>query len=289
MPEFAELLSALMPYQWQPMVTLVCGATLLLYLSGLARGAAPGFWRNFAFFLGLGLMYGVTQTQFDYFSQYVFFIHRIQHLVLHHLAAMLLVLANPLPVLARGTPQPLRDRLFAPLWQSAPVQTGYAVLQQPAVAAFLFAGLVYFWLVPSIHFDAMLSGWLYSIMNWSMALDGLLFWWLVLNPHAPGTGRHCLGYGMRCILLAAVAFPQIFLGAYIFFYGTGIYEYYEVCGSPWPIDTDTDRMLGGLITWIPPAMMSVVGLLVVLSQMFRQEKREAERMGRDAAASGSTA
>ncbi|MDN3519099.1 cytochrome c oxidase assembly protein [Aquisalimonas lutea] len=289
MPEPSDIVHALTPYQWQPMVTLVCGLVFLLYLRGLGRGGGPGFWRNTAFFVGLGLMYGVSQTQFDYFSQYVFFIHRIQHLALHHVAAMLLVLANPLPVLAQGAPAWLRDNLITPVWRSGPVRGAYGAVQQPVVAAFLFVGLIYLWLTPSIHFDAMLSGWLYSIMNWSMALDGLLFWWLVLNPYPPDPAQHRIGYGKRCIVVAVVAFPQIVLGAYIFFYGTGVYEYYEVCGSPWPIDTDTDRMLGGLITWIPSAMMSVLGLLIVLSQMFRQEKREAERMGRDAAASGSTA
>ncbi|MDZ7809131.1 MAG: cytochrome c oxidase assembly protein [Arhodomonas sp.] len=100
MPPLSEILAFLTPYEWQPLVTLAVGGALVLYLRGIAAGARPGFWRSAAFFIGLALMYLVSQTQYDYYAQYVFFIHRRQHLVLHHLAAMLIVLANPLPVLA---------------------------------------------------------------------------------------------------------------------------------------------------------------------------------------------
>jgi putative membrane protein len=44
-----------------------------------------------------------------------------------------------------------------------------------------------------------------------------------------------------------------------------LYDVYDVCGRAWAIDPLTDQELGGLLTWIPAAMMSVVGSLVVLS------------------------
>ncbi len=271
MPPLSEILAFLTPYEWQPLVTLAVGGALVLYLRGIAAGARPGFWRSAAFFIGLALMYLVSQTQYDYYAQYVFFIHRLQHLVLHHLAAMLIVLANPLPVLAAGTPAPLRDRLVRPLWRTRPVQWTYRALQFPPVAAFLFVGLIYFWLIPEIHFDAMLSRDLYAVMNWSMAIDGILFWWLALDPRAPGPGHYTLGFGKRCLMLAAVAVPQILLGAYITLAGSGIYEIYELCGRPWPISAETDQTLGGVLTWIPSAMMSVVGTVIVLAFWHRHE------------------
>ncbi len=271
MPSLNEIVVFITPYEWQPMVTLTVAGALVLYVRGLARGAVRGFWRNAAFFTGLGLMYAVTQTQYDYYAQYVFFIHRLQHLVLHHLAAMLIVLANPLPALAAGTPATLRDRVVRPVWRSRPVQLVYRGIQHPLVAATLFVGLIYFWLMPAVHFDAMLSRDLYALMNWSMAVDGLLFWWLALDPRAPGPGHYSLGFGKRCLMLAAVAFPQILLGAYIVISGPGIYEIYEVCGRPWPISAETDQTIGGALTWIPSAMMSVVGMVIVLAFWQRHE------------------
>lgn len=288
MASFPEILGALAPYDWQPLVTLVVGGALVLFLRGLAAGARPGVWRVAAFLLGLALMYAVTQTRYDYYAQYVFFIHRLQHLVLHHVAAVLIALANPLPVLAAGTPAGLRERVIRPLWRTWPVQWGYRTLQSPPVAALLFVGLIYFWLIPSIHFDAMLSRELYALMNWSMAVDGILFWWLALDPRAPGPGHYSVGFGKRCLMLAAVAFPQIVLGAYIVFADSDIYAIYDVCGRPWPISAATDQTIGGALTWIPSAMMSVLGVVIVLAFWHRHERGSTARAGNAPASATST-
>lgn len=263
----------MLPYRWEPLIAVVCLGGIGLYLAGLRRGARPGWPRNACFLTGMALMYVVTQTRFDYFSQYIFFMHRIQHLVLHHLGAMLIALANPLPVLAGATPRALREKLIRPIWLSAPIQRIYAFVQHPFVAGFLFVGLIYFWLIPAIHFDAMLSRSRYNLMNWSMAVDGVLFWWVVLNPYPPGGGEHrSVGYGKRCVLLALVMFPQILLGAYIALSQHHLYEIYEVCGRPWPIRAASDQTQGGLIIWIPSAMMSVVGALIILPRWRRREQ-----------------
>ena len=109
----------------------------------------------------------------------------------------------------------------------------------------------------------MLSSTLYWVMNWTMALDGLLFWWLIFERGKSGITPR-LGYGTRVLLLAAVMVPQIIIGASITFADGVWFDVYAVCGRAWPIDPMTDQLLGGLITWIPAAMMSVVGALVVL-------------------------
>ena len=267
-------MDSLLPYQWQPLVTLACGGALVLYLAGLARlapGRRPGPWRVSAFMLGLALMYAVSQTVLDYYSQYMFFVHRLQHLVLHHLGPFLVALAAPLPVLAAGLPERVAGAAGR-LWRRPLVRGSYRAVQQPVVAGVLFVGLIYLWLTPDIHFVAMLSRPLYEVMNWSMALDGLLFWWLVLNPAPPGRAAGSLGYGARIALLVAVAVPQIVLGAYIALGDAGLYDVYDVCGRAWPLDPSTDQVIGGVVTWIPAAMMSVVGVLVVISFAFRDER-----------------
>lgn len=262
----SELLAFFVPWEFSWLVQLSIWAALLLYFNGLRKAGAaemPGTAAVLAFVTGVVLMYLVTQTRFDYWSQYMFFVHRGQHLVLHHLAPFLIALSLPAPVLARGLPAGVRRffagrRLLARAWV-----TLYRWLQQPAIACFLFVGLIAFWLTPEIHFDAMLSERLYWLMNWSMALDGLLFWWLMFERGQGGITPR-LGYGTRVLLLFAVMVPQIIIGASITFAGTNWFEVYAVCGRAWPLDPMTDQHLGGLITWIPAAMMSVVGALVIL-------------------------
>jgi putative membrane protein len=262
----SDFLAFFVPWEFSWLVQLSVWGSLLLYWNGLRHtpdGELPGYGPVIAFVVGVVLMYVVTQTRFDYWSQYMFFIHRGQHLVLHHLAPFLIALSMPAPVLARGIPAPVRDwfsRRAGLKWIWLRVYRG---LQNPAVACVLFVGLIAFWLTPEIHFDAMLNVTLYWVMNWSMALDGLLFWWLMFDRGRGGITPK-LGYGTRVLLLFAVMVPQIVIGASITFADQNWFEVYAVCGRAWPLDPMTDQLIGGLITWIPAAMMSVVGALVVL-------------------------
>lgn len=277
-----ELLAFFVPWEWSWPVQLSVWGTLLLYWNGLRRSRPeqrPGTWTVVAFVTGVVLMYLVTQTRFDYWSQYMFFVHRGQHLVLHHLAPFLIALAMPAAVLGRGLPEPVkawfgRRTVLAAIW----VRT-YRALQQPFLACFLFVGLIAFWLTPEIHFDAMLSSTLYWVMNWTMALDGLLFWWLIFEHGKRGITPR-LGYGTRVLLLAAVMVPQIIIGASITFADGVWFDVYAVCGRAWPIEPMTDQLLGGLITWIPAAMMSVVGALIVLRFWMYSDTAEARVAGR---------
>jgi putative membrane protein len=264
-------LNALLPYDFSPLTIASYVLVLAFYGVALLRmpdSDRPGPVRIVTFVVGVMLCYGVMQTAFDYYSQYMFFVHRGQHLILHHLGPVLIALSNPLPVMRFwGRKIPRRTLPWL-----APVRISYRVLQNPVVAPVLFVGLIYFWLSPAIHFDAMLSRQLYWVMNWSMLLDGLLFWWLIFDPRSPHI-TNALGYGKRILLLALVAVPQMLLGAWIVFSRGMVYDVYEVCGRAWPLAPETDQLLGGLLTWIPPAMMSVLGILIILRRAMYEDGR----------------
>ena len=172
-----------LPYEFSPVTLVLCLGSLAAYLRGLYRAPLeqrPGFGRIISFITGVILIYVVMQTRFDYWSQHMFFIHRLQHLVLHHLGPFLIALSGPGTLLGIGTPALLR-RPLATVWRRPLVQRCYRFVQLPAISSLLFVGLIYLWLNPDIHFYAMLSSPLYALMNWSMAVDGLLFWWMILQ------------------------------------------------------------------------------------------------------------
>jgi len=264
-PAMSPILDFIEPYDFSPTLVIVCALAAVLYARGRRALAGdperPGFWRALAYFLGLALIYMVMHTRIDYISQHMFWVHRAQHLVLHHLAPFLIMLSVPQAAIARGLPDAAR-RVLIPLWHSKPVQFGYRVVQFPIISAGLFVGLIFFWLTPSIHFDAMLSLTRYKAMNWSMALDGLLFWWLIVNPEPRGHGN--VGFGWRILLLWIITVPQIWLGAHIALHPGVMYDVYNVCGRAWPVSPLVDQQIGGLITWIPASMMGVLAAVVVL-------------------------
>jgi putative membrane protein len=256
----------LRPWDPSPLIAITCALVLLLYALGLARGASTTAWRGAAFLAGVALFYGVTQTRFDYYSQYLFSAHRGQHMVLHHLAPFLVALSAPGAVFAAalGRTGGSRFKAYFPLLRRC-----YQSLQNPWLAGLLFVGLIGFWLIPAIHFDAMLSRRLYWIMNWSMALDGLLFWWLVFARHPEGPTPH-LPFGARLLLLTLIIPPQMFIGATLALSEKPLFDIYDICGRAIPISAVEDQQIGGLLTWIPAVMMSMAGVLILLVRLIRQ-------------------
>jgi putative membrane protein len=267
----ASILHFLSPYEFSPTVASTTALALAAYIAGLRRRGLRGQGgRALAYITGVLLIYASLQTHFDWWSQHMFFVHRAQHLILHHVGPFLIALSAPFATLMAGVPESLRRRAVEPLLANRALRLTYRTVQQPFVSSLLFVGIIYVWLIPSLHFYAMLNVPLYNAMNWGMAIDGLLFWHVMLDRRAPAPGR-VAGYGMRIGLLVAVTLPQLLLGAYIALTRHDLYPVYAVCGRLWPIAPTTDQTLGGLITWIPPAMMSVIGVLVVLGQWMRRE------------------
>ncbi|MDZ7803282.1 cytochrome c oxidase assembly protein [Thiohalophilus sp.] len=275
-----SLVTLIKPWEFSPTVLVSTLAAAVLYWRGIKQRRRDklrtGFWPTLSFCLGLLLIYGVMQTYVDYLSQHMFWVHRLQHLVLHHLGPFLIVLATPHKVLGRGIPQKWRQQMLLPIWYSRPVRGIYRFLQNPVVAPALFVGLIYLWLIPEVHFEAMLSATRYKIMNWSMLIDGLLFWWLIVDPRPP-RGRITLHYSSRIVMLWVVMVLQIIIGAYIALSGKVLYDVYSVCGRAWPISPLTDQTIGGLTTWIPAAMMSVVGILLIIRLWMRQSAQAEQK------------
>lgn len=262
------------PWEFSPTVLITCILLIAAYVRGLAltrhAGGAVGFWRPLSFFVGLGLIYIALQTYFDFLAQHMFWIHRLQVLFLHHAGPFLVALAGPWDTIARGVPRGLRERVFRPIFGSRAVRSLYGFLQHPLVAPLMFVGIIYFWLIPAVHFTAMLDVNRYRIMNWSMVVDGMLFWWIMVAPLS-AQGHANIPYLTRIVILIFVALLQIPLGAYITFRGSIIYNVYGICGRAWAINPMTDQQIGGLLTWIPPAMMCAVNMLVILRYMLHEQ------------------
>jgi putative membrane protein len=271
-----SLVTLLAPWEFSLAVPIACGTAGILFWHGRRcrrhAGLRTGFGRTLSFYLGLVLIYGVMQTHVDYLSQHMFWVHRAQHLVLHHLAPFLTMLAVPHEVLGWGLPRRLREQVLLPLWRSLPVRLAYRVVQNPLVSPLLFVGLIFFWLIPAVHFEAMLSASRYQLMNWSMVIDGLLFWWLVLDPRSPQEPG-VLRYPTRIVLLWAIMLPQIGIGSHIALSKSVLYDVYSVCGRAWPISPLVDQETGGIVTWIPAAMMSVLAILLVLRMWMHNSAR----------------
>ena len=266
----AAVLPIWAPWDFSFVEFLGAWLAIFWYLRGLAvtpLAELPSPARRIAFFAGIIVLYAVLETRYDYLAEHQFFFNRIQHVVMHHVGPFLLALAWPGDTLSRGMPAWCRRVIENPVLARI-----VHVLQQPALAGVLFSGSFFFWLIPAVHFRAMIDPHLYVLMNWTMIAEGILFWCLVLDPRPAPPAR--AGFGTRAALAVLVMFPQIVGGAMIAFNPRDLYSFYDLCGRIYPeLGALHDQEIGGMIIWIPPAMMSVLALLLVLNTMRRIEER----------------
>jgi putative membrane protein len=260
---------------WEPSasVVIVFALAVWLYWRGARRSPVTAPWyRQLLFWTGLLIVYTGLHTHLDYYAEHEFFIHRIQHMGLHHMGPFLIALAYPGLTMRRGMSSGFRRHWLRPALAWPPVRAVLNVLLHPLVAAVIFVGLIYLWLWPAVHFDAMLDWRLYRVMNFSMAADGMLFWWLILDHRPRPPAR--LSPGVRVFVALAVILPQILIGAYITFTKTDLYPIYSLCGRAFASITPLmDQHLGGLILWIPSSMMSVLAALIAFAHWLRLDAK----------------
>lgn len=264
-----------MPWEFSWPAYLATALALAWFIRGLSRLPAaerPAMWRNAAFVLGILADYAVLQTHVDYLAQHMFFVHRWAHFVLHHAGAFLIALGTSGPAMRAGMPDFLK-----PLLDARPVRRAVDFMQHPAVAPFLFVGLLYFWLIPGLHTTVMLDRDLYDIMNWTMAINGIFFWCLILDPRPKPPAR--ISSLMRALLILVIELPQMVLGAILSLSGTDYYPVYNICGRVFDMTALNDQHYGGLIVWLPGTLTSFAAFIVVLVVLrINEEKAEKARL-----------
>ncbi|MGC9184293.1 MAG: cytochrome c oxidase assembly protein [Thiomonas sp.] len=264
------LLRWFIPWELSPTALALLAVAAVLYVRGCRRHR-PSLSRQIRFWLGWVLMWQAFQTRWDYYAEHQFFVHILQQLSLHDFAPLLLMWSYPLSTLRAGIPLTWRLRWLRPMNRSAVMRGIKMVLFNPVVAAVLFGGMALLWLIPSFHPFVMLNAPTYRLMNWSMALDGLLFWWLVLDTR-PSPPAH-LSSGKRVFLPLLAMLPTMAWGAILALSMTDYYPIYEICGRALSLDPLTDQHLGGLILWIPGSFAMVLGSLIALRIWMRLSER----------------
>jgi putative membrane protein len=270
----------LVPWEFSWTFLVVFALCALLYVRGSRQRRVP-VWRHAVFWTGMALLYASVHTYFDYYAEHEFFMHRIQQVLLHHLAPLLIIAAYPAAVLRQGLPLALRVRLRRSRRAWRPVA---AVLLNPLLVTLVFVALVLVWLVPSLQTIAMLDWRIYRLMNASMIVSGLAYWWLVLDHRPRPPGR--MAPGLRVLSPAFTMTPQILAGAIVTFSRTDLYPIFEICGRAFTMNVLTGQLIGGLVMWIPAAMIETIGGLLALRQWLRLSRR-ARRTGMGQGAPGS--
>jgi putative membrane protein len=262
----AVLLKWIIPWEFSWVFLASFLGACVLYWRG-CRALQVSIGRRIAFWTGMAMVYLCLQTYFDFYAEHEFFMHRIQQLLLHHLAPLVIMASYPGSVLRAGLPFSWRMRALKPARRSWLWRLLSAVLLNPAVATIMFVVFILIWLVPAMQTMAMLDWRVYRFMNWSMMISGFVYWWLVLDHRPRPPGR--MIPGMRVLSPGITMAPQILAGAIITFSKTDLYPIFEICGRAFQFNVFTGQLIGGIIIWVPAATIETIGGLLAMRQWLR--------------------
>lgn len=260
------LLEWLTPWEFSPVLLLLFALTGFLFWRGAKKHQVQAT-RQWLFWVGWLALYLNLHTMVDYYSERMFFIHRIQHLFLHHLLPFVIMLSYPGQVMRAALPLSWRRK-----WRAFTISPVGAALTwfftHPVIVPVLFVFFVLIWLLPTPQFYSMIDWRLYRFMNWSVVISGFMYWNLIVDrrPSPPSAMRP---WGRVVSPLMTMA-PQIAVGIYITFSTQDLYPIFDLCGRALPgFDAIQDQAIGGLIMWVAAGLVEMLGFVYALTTVVR--------------------
>jgi putative membrane protein len=240
----------------------------LLYIAGVARlwphvhARRELLWRAAAFAAGWGALALALLSPLDTRAGSSFAMHMIQHEVLMLVAAPLLVIGRGLPTFLWAVPHDARLRLGRATkvdW----VRRTWDALTSAFSAWLLHAAALWLWHVPAFFNAAVRDAAVHDWQHGTFLVTALLFWHALLRHGGNGSR------GLAIVYLFTTTIHTGVLGALLTFATRPLYATLDSGISVGTLTTLEDQQLGGLIMWVPGALVYVAVALVLTVRWLR--------------------
>jgi len=265
-------LTALTTWSFDPLVTTAILVPLVAYLSAVRRvnaehPANPVPRRRVAAWVAaMAVLTIALCSSVDVYSQVLFSVHMVQHMLLVFVVAPLLCLGAPMTLLLRVASPDQRTRLILPALRSRPLRA----LTHPVVDWCLFTAVMWVTHFSPLFELALENGWVHIFEHALFLGVGFLFWWPVVGADP---GPRPLSYPVRLGYVLLQMPQNAFLGLTLFTSSEVLYPYYATLGLPWLPDPLSDQHLGGGLMWVAGDLLFLIPVLLVLVAWLRDEER----------------
>ncbi|GAA3822160.1 cytochrome c oxidase assembly protein [Sphaerisporangium flaviroseum] len=292
-----ELLGYLMPppisvanlasLWWFDLFFAVVAALLAgLYAAGAVRLARRGDgWprsRTISWGVGVLLLVLATQSGIARYAPVLFSVHMAEHMVLSMLVPIFLVLGAPVTLALRALRPATRRGDRGPReWITTILHSRTTkVITHPAIATALFIVSTYALYFTPLFASAMEEHLGHIAMTLHFLLSGCLFFWVIIGVDPAPTK---LPYFGRLLLLFVTMPFHAFFGIALMNMGTVIAApWYDQLGRTWGDPALADQSTGGAIAWAFGEIPTLIVLLALAFQWYRDENRTAMRSDRRA-------
>ena len=247
-----------------------------LYFVGLKRSKGQSmklitWWRPVALVAGVLSLLIASLSPLHNISGSLFFAHMIQHIILIMIGPPLILLGGPIVPVMRGLPSGLRREIVIPILQNRKCRKLLEICTNPVVAWFVYVGSLWAWHTPRLYDEAVRNTGIHGLEHGFFVLASIFFWWCVIDP-IPMKPK--LSGGLRLLYLFLATLQNTVLGAFITLSTAPWYSSYlvssEILMGLTPMQ---DQRIGGLIMWIPGAMMYFLALSIAFFVMIFGEER----------------
>lgn len=258
-------------------LTLVLLGAATAYLRGWRRlrvaGYAPPIWRPASYVLGLAFVAGALLSPLDELAVERFSAHMAQHLLLTMMAAPLLLLGNPLPLILWAFPPDERRWLAAPFRRTARLRGALSAMTFWPAAGLLHVAAVWVWHVPLLYDAAVEHELLHAVEHVIFFGTAILFWWPIIRP-APRLAPR-LHPGLQIVYLLAATAQSTALGMLLAVPERAFYPHYTRVAASLGISAVDDQMVGGGLMW-SGAHMYLLPILLILYGLSRDGAGETD-------------
>lgn len=268
---------------------VVAALVVALHESGLrhlARRSRPARSRTrrrraFVFYAGLAVLLLAVVSPVDYWSDYYFFVHMVQHLLLMFAAPSLIVAGAPWLPLAHALPVDARRSLgrFVMLSPSAgPLRVLGRVALSPLAAVLGFNAAMVMWHVPVLFDLGYRNGFVHIwLEHGSLFVTGVLFWMQVIPSYPLRLRLSSLRQAEMLIVTNAVM--VVIAISMSLMTSVSWYPVYNnlpgVTLSPF-----ADQQIGASILWVCGDLWALPALIVAIGRFLREEGGPSEALER---------
>lgn len=259
----------------------------LLYLKGVRimskRGDKWPIGRTTSFVIGLLIINYAVNGAIGVYAHFGFSYHMIEHMILGMIAPIALVLGAPITLALRTLPTGRSSEEEGP--RNILIRflhSRYAkVMTNPVVALLIFDGSLFVLYFTGLFGTLMGSHLGHLIMNFHFLLAGALFFHVIVgvdpNPNRPPNVVRMV------ILFAAMSIHAFFSIALMS--ATTLMDggYYNSIGNPMNLNLLENQYTGGAIGWAMGEIPILVALTAAFIQWMREDRKETERIDRNAA------
>lgn len=257
------------PWSWEPQVVVPLATLLAMYIGGAVRRGQIYVlrWRHASFFAGWFSLFLALVSPIHELGEQLFSAHMLQHEIMILVSAPLIAASHPSATCLWAFAP--RERADIGAWVHRIDQMRVIrYLTTPLIAWLLESVALWVWHIPVLYQATLQSDWIHAAQHLSFFLTAVVFWSALY-----GVGRSAMRYGAATFYVFGAAVHCSALGALLSFSTVLWYPVYAETTARWGLTPLEDQQLGGVIMWVPSAIVFIIVALALFARWLGESDR----------------